>query len=83
MRVDLVRDVKDDGVGRRVKDEVQRDGQLHHAQRGTQVATRLRHRVDRLPPASEGLLVYETNPRCWLKRGVRGLGSTGARAKAA
>ena len=49
--VDLVRHIKDDRVRRRVKHVVQRDGQLDHTQRGAEVAARLRHRVDRLPPA--------------------------------
>ena len=39
------------------------------------MATRLRHRVDRLPPAGEGLWDNEPIPRCWLKRGLGDLGA--------
>ena len=44
--VGLVAGVKDDGVLRRVKDPVQRDGELDNAQVGAEVSARARHGLD-------------------------------------
>lgn len=50
MHVGLVPDIEDDLVLRAVEHSVQRDRELHHAQRGAQVAARLRHRVYEVRP---------------------------------